>query len=96
MLVRPGGLVVTEFGRTNRQMNAGPCAATALYLPMEAVEALLPRPLRVDGLAIREPFATLLRGHAEGLARALVAGTPAEAAPGLAQETLHPWGPARC
>lgn len=88
-LFQPGELFVTEFGRPDRQVTPGPCGATGIFLPREAVDALLPRPARLHGLMIRGPLAVLLRDHTRALARTLAEGVPVEAAPALALATLQ-------
>ncbi len=89
-MFRPGEAFITDFARPDRQESSVTNESVGLFLPREAMDSLLPKPSNLHGLAVQEPLATLLRDHLVGLARILrTSAMPAEAAPAVAQATLH-------
>lgn len=87
-LVGPGALMLTDLTQESRQLATGRNETIVLYLSRPAVEALVPRAADLHGLVLHSRLSGLLRHHVSGLVAALP-GTPAAAAPGLAQATIQ-------
>lgn len=87
-LFGPGTMYLTDLSQPDLQENRGPSEKIVLFLPRDAMDALLPQPRGLHGLALAGPLASLLRAHVVNLVGVLAA-TPAETASALAQATLQ-------
>lgn len=89
-LVPPGGLILTDLAQPGSQLTTGTSETIVLYLARPEVEALAPRAAALHGLMLKGPLAGLLGHHLAALATTLgTPGTPAGAAPALAQATVQ-------